>query len=315
MHRCRAVLLLSALCAACASRGNVNFSVEHLAGSSVVYWNLAHHSALIDPHGGETRHLGAYRIDLAKREAAFVKGLRVYGVGRFDRRGRHFETWGPGQVICFDPDKGWSVLASGGFNQNLDVVVAQDVTWLYWIRDPAEGGPFQVLRMDVDASRTDVLPLPPGLEHEVSVGDRTLSAQDGSVVYVVETLPGDPPRYRTWRGDFATGSWAEPIEGSFKVIDAQGTLVEQHEYGGRIEIIRAGRRETVDLGLRSRVEPVFGTGYVRLRDNRRRQYVFRSLEGRPDFWVPRRPPAYRGAPEVRGPPALDIPESVFPTRE
>jgi hypothetical protein len=313
-----ALFLLGALSTACVSR-DLSFPVEHLAGSGIAYWNLAHHSALIDLHGGDTTHLGAVRVDLVKREAHLVEDLRVYGVGRFDRRGRHFETWGQGcvQVICFDPDHGWSVLARGGFNQNLDLVVAQYVTWLFWIRDlgdPDEGGPFQVFRMDVDAGRIDVLPLPPGLVHRVETGDKTLSAQDGSVVYVVERLPGDPRRYRTWRGDFATQSWAEPIEGSFKVIDAQGTLLEQHADSHRIEIIRGSRRETVDLGLGGFVEPVFGTGYVRLKDIQRKQYVFRSLRGQPDFRVPRRPPPYRGEPGVRGPPTLDWPESVAPTR-
>jgi len=203
-----AVLGLGVLCTACASR-DLYFPIEHVAGSSVVYWNLAHQQSPLGPHRGTTTHIGAYRIDLGKREATLVKGLRVYGIGRYDRRGRHFETWGAAnrEVICFDPGKGRRVLASGGFNQNLDLVVVQDVTWLFWIRGDG-GGPFAVFRMNVDTGTIETLPLPPGLVHKVRVGDETLSAQDGSVVYVVEAH--GPRGYRTWRGDFRTARWAAP---------------------------------------------------------------------------------------------------------
>ena len=157
-----AVLGLGVLCTACASR-DLYFPIEHVAGSSVVYWNLAHQQSPLGPHRGTTTHIGAYRIDLGKREATLVKGLRVYGIGRYDRRGRHFETWGAAnrEVICFDPGKGRRVLASGGFNQNLDLVVVQDVTWLFWIRGDG-GGPFAVFRMNVDTGTIETLPLPPG---------------------------------------------------------------------------------------------------------------------------------------------------------
>ena len=120
---------------------------------------------------------------------------------------------------------------------------------------------------------------------------------------------GDPTRYRTRRGDLAAGEWGEPIEGSFVVIDDRGTLLERlghsrlagtrYDDDHRIEVVRDGTWRAVDLGLGGRAEPVFNTGYVRLYDARREEFVFKSLERKPEIRVPARPPPFRGKPEIR----------------
>ncbi|MHC4577585.1 MAG: hypothetical protein ACYTFD_16960 [Planctomycetota bacterium] len=313
LRRNLVLLVLGALGSGCLASRYVHdpgYSVVHLAGSSVVYYDLRQDRPSLlwpfDFDGGTTTHLGGCRVDVDKREAALVGGLRVYSGARYDRQGRRFELC-PGHVHCFERGRAPRMLArGGGFVQNLALVVDGEATWLFWI-EHADDGSHAVFRMDIATEGTAHLPLPDGFVHRAEVGHETLSAQNGSVVYVVETQRS-PPRHRTWRGDFATRSWADPIDGSFRVIDAHGTLLERRSHSWRaetrdsqdtrIEIIRAGRRETIDLGLNGWASPVFDTGYVRLWDRTRRQFVFRCLEGKPDFWVPQRPPAHRGEAEL-----------------
>jgi hypothetical protein len=96
------------------------------------------------------------------------------------------------------------------------------------------------------------------------------------------------------------GTWGEPIAGNFRVIDRRGTLLERRRdrwLSGdpglpptAVEIIRKGRRETLDLGLPGPIAPVSDSGWVVLKDSARGRVVFRSLDGRPDRWLPEEPP-------------------------
>jgi hypothetical protein len=156
-------------------------------------------------------------------------------------------------------------------------------------------GTCAVVRVNVDTGESTYLPFPP--PGEGGTWD-WLVAQNKDVVHLTGGVRGG--QARTWRADFAKRQWDAPIEGNFVVVDAKGTLIERRESGiwarnpgllpTQAEIIREGKRTTIDLGLPGRVRPIFGSRRVVLFDPASRRYVFRSVNGEPDLWLPTPPP-------------------------
>lgn len=264
--------------------------------------------------------LGSVRIDLATGESALVKGLDPDSFPRYDRTGRRFRMFAwhehPASIKVTEPSGKVRYVAedqTGGMVQNLWLAEDGGTIWAFWLWRPRSfEGEFTLYRANAETGEIVSMPLP-AMEGEPDTGDDSLSAQDRNVVFLTEERSPDlaaPPYYhRTWRGDLRTGEWTGPIEGSFVVIDRGGTLLERRDDSwlsddrdgsdSRITVIRDGKRETVDLGYGGWAHPVFGTGYVRVYDLPREEYVFRSLEGKPDIRVPRRPPPFEGTPEIR----------------
>jgi len=203
-----------------------------------------------------------------------------------------------------EPDGTDREIGPSGFRGRYDLCLFAngDATWAFFLASRDwHWPPYTLFRVNAETGEFAEMPMPENVPAPFD-GDVHLSAQSPDVVLVAET--GEV--YRTHRADFSSRSWGRSIEGSFEVIDEQGTLLERRSdswlaktrdgYDTCITVIRNGVRDTVDLRLPGLAVPVFGTGYVRLYDGR--HVVFRSLEGRPDLQVPERPAAHEGPAEI-----------------
>jgi hypothetical protein len=129
-----------------------------------------------------------------------------------------------------------------------------------------------------DASMVRV-PVPAGTGFLVP-RDGLVSAQSPDVAFVCD-------HERTWRIDFRTGEFSDPIAGRFRVVDSGGTLVEW--FGG--VMIARGEREVCPFVDGRAV--IFDSGRGVCRDDSG-AFVLRSLWGEPDIPLPCPPPLYAG---------------------
>jgi hypothetical protein len=274
-----------------------------LAGSETVYQELWQHTTSVFTFGhSRAEMLGLVRVDLTTGESTFLRGRGFDLPCRFDARGRRFR-FRVSQIHMDDFAGSHRVLRAGLFYQNLCLAVDDEATWAFFIERPdLWKGPCTLVRVNAETGVAATLPMPEDLTEFPSRDNEVLSAQNRDVAFL---SCGN----RTWRGDFTSRSWGEPIDGSFRVIDSRGTLLEHRsaswlagtrtDSDSRIFIIRDGVREEIDIGHGGWGHPVFDTGYVRLHDRGRDRYIFRSHEGKPDILVPRRPKDYEGKPELR----------------
>lgn len=308
-------LALLAACLGCRPEAR-RLSYAHVtqpAGSKVAYVDVRRHWKeyfTVDGTRDRWAHLGVLAVDLETFTARFVRGRELSTYRSHDVLGReYFDEYldgGDGKpyrdvLVMRDPAGERHVLHTEvGDIQNVAVATRDGTAWAFYLRAVNVGnsgrrsGTWAVARVNVDTREATYLPFPP-------CGPRGtwdwLVPQDENVVFLTGGRRGG--QVQTWRGDFASGTWADPIPGDFVVVDSQGTLIERRDPIWRrspgllptqAEIIAKGGRRTIDLGLPGRIRPLFDCGRVVLVDPDTGRLVLRSLTGAGDRWLPATPP-------------------------
>jgi len=194
---------------------------------------------------------GTFVMDGETGECTWFSGKEP-PAGHVDDEGRAFYLDLDGNLVVVTANGGASLLPGFGAE-------TEDCS-LYGVHRDAAGKTTFILHRDdyeevsrferwtEGGTRSGVLSMDPhnGLDgHQLF----DLSIQSASVIWVTFRTSSEDQRtwlWRTYRGDFDTGTWTSHVEGAFHVIDSAGTLLEMRD-----PLIDAGPAS----GPRTRISP------------------------------------------------------------
>ncbi|MCU0726201.1 MAG: hypothetical protein MUE73_10485 [Planctomycetes bacterium] len=311
-HRSRvaALLLHLVVLPACAQSYVMHSVPDAPVGGRTAWVELrrAHHNIFAPcPASRSVSFLGSFAIDLPSLTATFRSGGEDRSGGPTDEEGNAYrgEPAGEdtsagspaGRLVRYDRSGQRTPLGPGpeaGTLGNVSVAVDGGETFVFFQRRRWQGnGTDSVGRVRVATGEVLHLGMPTdvGPDPESWVWDYLFPVDCAGVVLVGRRMSDERGKwhFRTWRGEFGRLTWGPAIEGAFRPIDRQGTLLEIREdrwlapptglSDFSAEVIRDGRREVVNLGFAGDADLLFDTGCVVLWDGESEEVVLRPLFG------------------------------------